>query len=251
MERHAPILDPGCEYRLNDVVQVHRLPCLAGQEVVRLGKRKQSAIEGFGKRFWSIRAFQTLIGKGLHGRKRVLHTMIELADQQLLALLRPALLGSIPEDLEVAIGSALFDWKHDARTPETGSILAVVPAFVGCAALFSRLSHFLFGHIRRAVLRAEEDAAGLTKNLGVAIAEKPFGATVPARNPPGTVEGDDCVLAGTIEDDPQPLIAAAKSLFGSLVRLLDAPALDAEAQLPRDGQERAASSSVKTCGTSR
>lgn len=101
---------------------------------------------------------------------------------------------------------------------------------------FGRGSHFLLWDFQGSILRTEENTAGETKDLAVEIAQKAFSATVPACDPSVGVERYDGIFARAVEDDTQPFIGAAKSLFGTLMRLFRLLPLDAEPELPGDSE---------------
>ncbi|MEJ2626873.1 MAG: hypothetical protein P8Z80_20980 [Pseudolabrys sp.] len=67
--------------------QVGALPLIPGQLIVRLRQRDQPAFEALAERARRSGAARGLRGQRLHGGERVLDPVIELVDQELLALL--------------------------------------------------------------------------------------------------------------------------------------------------------------------
>ena len=83
---------------LDDVAEVGALPMAAGELVVRLAERDKAALEGLAERLGRIGAARRLRRQRLHRRQRVLDAVIELVDQELLAIFGFLALGDVLHD---------------------------------------------------------------------------------------------------------------------------------------------------------
>src|ERR1041384_1470488 len=70
----------------DDVAQVGALPVTARELVVGLAECDQAALEGLAEGIRRIGAARGLCRQRLYGRQRILDAMVELVDQELLAL---------------------------------------------------------------------------------------------------------------------------------------------------------------------
>src|SRR4051812_405959 len=95
-------------------------------------------------------------------------------------LLGALLLGEIASDLHVTTqrSAAPQRSEHPAHV-EAATILAQVPALVGCPPVLERLAHFLGRDTRRPILRCEHDRLGLSKCLLVRVTEDASRADIP------------------------------------------------------------------------
>ena len=82
-------------------MEPNRLPILAGQQVVRSGKPKEAVLYGIAHGLGGRRAAKGLADDRLHRRKRILHAMIELIDEQIAAGLFDVVFGDIGERYEM------------------------------------------------------------------------------------------------------------------------------------------------------
>lgn len=129
---------------------------------------------------------------------------------------RRPLAGAIAENLEEAGLAAICQRQHDARSPETRTVLAHVPALVRRAPLRPRQRHLLFRRIPGPILGREEYVSRLSQRFVFPVTEQALRASVPPGDPPGRIERDDGVFLGAVKDVPKALLALAQRLFGLL-----------------------------------
>ena len=93
---------PGVEIGTNrgghDGPQVRAGPMAARQLIVRLAQRQQAPLERLAECLRRSSVARGLRGQRLHRRQRVLHAMIELVHQELLAVLRFLARGNVLDD---------------------------------------------------------------------------------------------------------------------------------------------------------
>ena len=94
-----------CELVGEDVVEIGPPPLAQGEQVVGLGDGEQSQLEGLQELLPRSRVAPGLRGDRLDRRERVLHPMVELVQQDLVAFLGLAPVGDLHRHPDQALGS--------------------------------------------------------------------------------------------------------------------------------------------------